>query len=688
MSTLSDSSPGLHQSRTDWKPLLWLLPTYLVSFLLFFVGSPEGFCNWEELHTPTAALMILHGYLGDLLGMQYMTFCGGCSVDSLLAVPLVAAGGPSLLLWKLVPWGFSLVALGAGYWVVHRWADRRAAILYGLALILAPTAYQHLAMVGFSNHVQVMGLVWLSLAAWTRALDAEGLHWPFLTGLLAGTTFYYCYTGAFAPPVLLLLYFAWRPRDILRPRGWVFLLGLALPLAWWAWAQAHLPSKSSLDEPFLSVYGTDAGSMISLEHVLARLPRFGPTCWRSLFAPSLGENTLLVGSGVALVFAVGVLGAILRGALALVRRRATPLDIALPGLTLSFLTAYLLVSTCAVADLSKIWLPEYMRYQAPFMSLGAACLAGTIARLWQGRTKPIAMALTLLLLGPGLTGRLASIQIGQLTPRPLFLHGTNWLTIGNRINVPAFNTVDDIRTVVEGSHRIARRALLSQFGDRLGQAILYGGDEEALVRLASWVRELSEEDQASLLRGIAPLVQDRYQNGGPNDPRVTELFDAVGKDATCILRREQYRVDSKAQADRFAVWDSNAVGSPPLGDMPCPIEAGDWAYGYMLMAWAHIGTDRDFRSPEAALSKTTFTLEALEPERRPAFLEGVGERAGELWGYNPWARRRLSSGVQEEFVPAFEAGFERGARWAFVWPIGIHARQGTDQATRGGSFDG
>ncbi|MFH1466045.1 MAG: hypothetical protein ABIO70_16795 [Pseudomonadota bacterium] len=657
--------------RVEWRPLIWLLAAQLASLLVFFLGSADGFSNWEELHTPSASLMVLHGYLGDLLGMQYMTFCGGCSVDTLLAVPLVALGGPSLLLWKLLPWSFALVILAAGYWVTHRWAGRPAAVLFGLAMILAPTSYQHLEMVGFSNHVQVMALVWLSVVAWTHALETPGARWPFATGLLAGLSFYYCYTAAFAPPVLLVLYFAWRPRDLFRWRGWALLLGLVPPLAWWAWTQTHMPAKSGLDVPFFGVYQQEAGAMFSLAHVLERLPRLGPVCWRSLFAPSLGEGALLVGASVALVAAVGIAGAVIHGIRGLVRREAQPLDIALPALTLAFIAAYLLVTTGAVAELSQVLHPEYLRYQAPLQSLGAVCAAGTLAWLLRGRARVLAIVLIAALLGPGLTGRLASVQVEQLSLRPLFLHGTTWLTLGNRINVPEYQDLEDIQAFLGGSHRIARRILLGNLADRTGHAFLEGGDSLALRRLASWTGALSEEDQANLLRGLAQQVQDRYQNGAAGDARLLELFDALGPAATCTLRREQIRLDATALADRFAAWDSAPVGAPPLADPPCAAGAGDWGYGYLLMGWGHVASERSFREPITALAGTWRAYAALEPERRADFMEGVGERAGELWGYDPWAHRALRGAIPPGLVPPFEAGFERGARWAFVWPIGI-----------------
>lgn len=661
-------TPG---SPVDWRALRWLLAANLLSLVLFLVGSPDGFSNWEELHTPSAALMILNGYYGDILGMQYMTFCGGCSVDALLAVPLTALGGPSLLLWKLVPWGFSMLVLGCGYWVVDRWAGRYAAILYGLFVVLAPTAYHHLLMVGFSNHVQVMGLVWLSLVAWTRALETEGLGWPFATGLFLGLSFYYCYTSAFALPVLLLLYFAWRPRDLLRLRGWALAFGLALPLGWWAWAQTHMPAKAGIDVPFFGVYQLEAGSMVSIENVISRLPRLGPTCWRSLFAPSLGEGTLVLGAGIALVFALGMLGALIYAVRTLVQRRARPLDMAIPGLALAFVAAYLLVDTAATADMSRIWHPEYLRYQAPLLSLASACSAGTIVRLWHRQFRVPAVILAMLMLGPGLSGRLAAVQVEQITARPLFLHSTTWLTIGNRINVPEFDAIEDIRELVDGRHPIALRVMLGNLGGAVGRAALEFDDPAARKSLTTWIAELSPEDQANLLRGVAPLVQDRYQNHAEDDPRLLSLFESLGPAATCVLRREQYRIDATSQANRFAAWDQNPHGSPPLADGPCPVEAGDWAYGYLLMSWGHISTERDYGNPMAALAGTGFTLGSLEPERRLAFVEGVGERAGELWGFNPWARRRLRESIQSELVPAFDEGFERGARWAFVWPAAI-----------------
>ncbi|MFH1470082.1 MAG: glycosyltransferase family 39 protein [Pseudomonadota bacterium] len=656
--------------RVDWRPVVWLLGANLLSMLLYFLGSSEGFSNWEELHTPSAALMILQGYFGDLLGMQYMPFCGGCSVDALLDIPLTAIAGPSLLLWKLVPWAFSMLAIAAGYWVVHRQTGRQAAILYGLMLVLAPTAYHHLVMMGFSNHVQVMGLVWLALVAWTRALETQGWRWPFLLGLLLGTSFYYCYTAAFAPPVLLLLYLAWRPRDLRRLRGLALLGGLALPLGWWAWAQAHMPSRAGTDVPFFAVYKSGAASLFAFSHVLQRLPRLGPTCWRSLFAPSLGEETVLVGAGVAAVLALGVVAVTWRALRGLVRRDPRPLDVALPALTLAFLAMYLLVDSGASAPLARSWHPEILRYQAPLLSLAAACAAGTIARLWRGRARGLAPVLALLVLGPGLTGRLVAIEPDRLTLRPLFLHGTDWGTISNRINVPEVESVDDVGAFVAGRDRIARRVLLGNLAVKLGDRMAPEHLDASIRRLGVWMGQLEEEDRINLLRGLTPRVEELARRAGPGATPLQAVFAVLDSPSACLLQRERYRYDADLQGAFYQALDGLEPLAGPALEGPCGAEAADWFLGYLAMSSAFIANERDQHASLEALTRVQANLVRLQPEQRAVFIEGAAERAGELWGYDPWARRRLLDTIPAYAEPSFEAGFTRGARWSFVWPLG------------------
>ena len=663
----AESNP---EDRIDWRAAGWLLAANLLSMLLYFLGSPEGFSNWEELHTPSAALMILQGYLGDLLGMQYMPFCGGCSVDALLVVPFTALAGPSLLLWKLIPWLFSELVILGGYWVLHRQAGRRAAILFGLMLVLAPTAYHHLVMMGFSNHEQVMGLVWLAVAAWVRALQTEGKRWPFLLGLLLGTSFYYCYTAAFALPVLLLLYLAWRPGDVRRLRGLALVGGLALPLAWWAWAEAHMPSRAGTDVPFFAVYHSGATSLFSLQHVLQRVPRLGPTCWRSLYAPSLGEETVLVGGALAVVLAVGVIGATWHALRGLVRRAPRPIDVALPSLTLAFLGMYLLVDSGAEAPLDRSWHPELLRYQGPLLSLAAACTAGTLVRLWQGRTRGVALVLALLVLAPGLTARLVAIRPAQVSLRPVFLHGTDWGTISNRINVPEVQDVGDVGSWIGDRERISRRVLLGNLAVKLGDRLGPGQAQASARQLAGWMDQLGEDDRLNLLRGLAPRVQQAFQDAGPDAPAIQALFGALDPPSACLLQRVRYRDDADLQGAFYRALDSADPLTVPGLDGPCEAEAQAWFFGYLAMCGAFSSLGYDPQTALAALVRVQVHALRLDPALRAIFLEGAGERAGELWGYHPWVHRHLSAAVAPDQRAAFEQGFSRGARWSFVWPLG------------------
>ena len=43
-----------------------------------------------------------------LWALQYRSFCGGCTAEAVLAVPLFRALGPTVLAWKLVPVAFHL----------------------------------------------------------------------------------------------------------------------------------------------------------------------------------------------------------------------------------------------------------------------------------------------------------------------------------------------------------------------------------------------------------------------------------------------------------------------------------------------------------------------------------------------------------------------------------------------------
>ncbi len=213
----------------------------------------------EERFNAAAGMQMACGHLESLHALRYRPFCGGCTAEGLLAIPLFRVLGVTVLAWKLIPASFHLLTAAASTWLAGRAAGRRAALAMGALLLAAPAAWRSMSLTGFGNHAEAMGLVLLAAALVVGGLDSDRrlLRWLLVLagGAVAGLSTWFCYTAAFGLAATALTGLSgWRRG------GWLALPGIAAGLGplWWelhAWpgeraaAQVHLaaPSLAPLD---------------------------------------------------------------------------------------------------------------------------------------------------------------------------------------------------------------------------------------------------------------------------------------------------------------------------------------------------------------------------------------------------------------------------------------------------------
>jgi hypothetical protein len=101
-------------------------------------------------------------------------------VESLIALPLLAIGLPSLLVHNLLLLGV-IAASGVGMFVLarHLWDDTPAAVIAGLIFAFAPYRFSHFM------HMELQWAVWMPWAFWAmqRTLETGSLRYGLLTGL-------------------------------------------------------------------------------------------------------------------------------------------------------------------------------------------------------------------------------------------------------------------------------------------------------------------------------------------------------------------------------------------------------------------------------------------------------------------------------------------------------------------------
>ena len=82
---------------------LCLVLVELLSTIGDLLLGPWARTHWEELFNARAGVQFACGHLDRAWEMQYRTFCGGCTAEGVLAVPLYVLLGPTVLAWKAVP---------------------------------------------------------------------------------------------------------------------------------------------------------------------------------------------------------------------------------------------------------------------------------------------------------------------------------------------------------------------------------------------------------------------------------------------------------------------------------------------------------------------------------------------------------------------------------------------------------
>ncbi|MCK6507470.1 hypothetical protein L6R53_29580 [Myxococcota bacterium] len=211
-----------------------VLAELLATGLDLWLG-PFARVHWEERFNARVGVQLLCGHAEKALDLQYRTFCGGCTAEAWLAVPLFATLGPTHLVWKLVPALFhaAILALGAG--VAARAAGAPAAAAWALLMLGAPGYYRELAHTGWGNHAESTALPLLALVL---LLGAERAPAPAraLRGALAGAAtglgLWFAHTSAHLLPAALLV-------ALLSLRGQVLAFLVALPIGLWPWWAYH-----------------------------------------------------------------------------------------------------------------------------------------------------------------------------------------------------------------------------------------------------------------------------------------------------------------------------------------------------------------------------------------------------------------------------------------------------------------
>jgi 4-amino-4-deoxy-L-arabinose transferase-like glycosyltransferase len=657
-----------------------LAALYALIFALRFLLEPGGFFEIEEASQATAALLWFRDpSLDSLLRLQYASWCGGCSAELLAAGPLLVLADGALVAWKLVPLSFGLIILLLAWGLTWRAAGRAPAAWVGLLWILAPSHVALNRMHAWGNHFESGALVLSALWLWLRWLDGGSRRVAFALGLLGGLGFWFCYSTAFALPVLVVLGLALRPRALVRalPLG---LLGAALGSLPWLLSQWRLRALGLLPEGqgWLALYGSEPTALLTRGPELGtRLSDVvGPGFWRVSVGEAFGGLALPVGFALAALSLLAVLACLPRSSSWRAAAREAPWRRALPVAAAVLVLVYLLINLLVRPPflLEGPFLDsKALRYHTLIHPLQALCLALLAAGLWRRgpRWSKGAALLTL-----GFAWGVGAVDlVGALTRG-----GAGALRASAVERYQICDRVGDLELAPEQSpsaflaQRIeaapvpaaARRLWLHRTGQGLGWSFVLGRPSE----WASAAAVLEEADAAWVLDGVAcaawrDVGQRRWDlTRGPisgAERLVSTLEPALAERLTEGMLHHAV-LDEPGVADALRVLDW--AGQAELLDrFPGHVRGLARSRGRLQAERLPVG-EPEVVTRALADAAEAFPLPAGEAwtEVRRAYTRGLGCGLGLREGHDPRVLEAL------EGSPEARRGFSGCAAQAYRWP--------------------
>lgn len=353
---------GYVPSRRDALAFGLFLVVRAATDLARLLSEPSRYWNWEEAYNAGVAWYAWDAGLWDrLLDLQYKAFCGGCTVVSAVAAPVLGLGGDHFLLWKLVPLLWSLATMTVGWLAVGRHAGRGAAWAFAALFALPPLGVGDLGLMAWGNHAEGLIFVFGALLLYEAGP-------PWALGLVMGLGVWFTRSTVVAPLVIGVAAALGAGRTN-RDRLWLvagFLVGVSpgwLPAAQGDWGYYDMSPQANLLPGGWGELVRRVTPLLTPEGMGARL-----------YAGLMDMEPAAIGWGFGVVGALVILAADGLGG----RRRWL-----LPLMALAFLVAYG-VSGFPVSQFRPRGPLLNMRYAGPWMALLLATVA-VAAGSWLSR---------------------------------------------------------------------------------------------------------------------------------------------------------------------------------------------------------------------------------------------------------------------------------------------------------------
>ena len=673
------------------RALVLLVGVYLTQFALYFFVDGARVAD-EELHTPTVAALISAGYPMDLARLQYTTFCGGCTAETLLALPLFAVLGPSLAAWRLISLLAGGLILVGAYRFVYRMEGPQAALLTGLLLVLAPPYYRESGIIAFGSHFEVMGLVILALFPWLALLQHNRKRDAFLLGLWLGLAFWFSYSSAFALPVLVGSWLLWRGRSFATRDGLVrlatlacgFLVGI-IPLLWTQGAlrAAHILVK----EAPLTVYGRSLGDLLAGPPSLSEkfMTLVGPSYWASIFHPTIGTENMWPALLYAIAQALVLVLSCWLGWKLWREARSGPQRAQLPFLAVSagLLVLYLLLFVLFAPYRGPVPPPapvpaNGLRYLVPTVPLIALCGGPLLVPLFRAGRGPraVSLALAAVLFGTGAVAAVAEVELRQFSTSPLFAPAVDFETVLGRTTRFTYPPVGELKGdqiavgLKEGDrHRFARRTWLYSLAVSTAGKLDSQTSGDAVRDLVRLLMSLEAGDRDTVLEELVARLDLGLSEPpwAPQDPRFEKLLASADQRTRGLLWRAYYLAAHDPLWGLHLRLSEHKPIPTPFVDPRLSSEqiAGFcWNLGYMSGI-----ANRQAKDPVFELRAALVIADAIPDDFADQFFEGLGRAFGERWGYSSRVGLQLRDGLPAAYQDRFQAAYLQGAERRFLYPL-------------------
>ncbi len=439
-------------------------------------AAPSRFQQWEESWNASVGQFVWLSHRWDLLfPLQYAPFCGGCTVQSALAAPLLGLGGDHYAVWKALPLAWTLLTQGVGFVALRRMLGRPAAWAWALAFAVPTPGLVYVDWMAWGNHAETALFVVAAL------LLLEKRRYGLL-GLCLGLAGWFCRTSLYAVAAMLpmVLLTSAAPRAEARPGRWRLLPGLILG-ALMTWIPASTSTRAP--EGFALLHHATATTLSEALPAITALFSPAQLATRAYF--HLGASPVALAAATAVLLAALVVAA---AVLAAHRRWVYVL------LPLAFVAAYGLTGGVARPVITPMSQIEAIRYLSPWFFLLALVPAAGAGVAMAAQHRGLRAVGVLLLVGPLLANTYAwTCAVWTPTDTIASMRATDSASF---IRSGGVQLDDAALSTPTGDDRLDQ-ALSRLRGSRLGAAALARNES-----IAEAVRSASSPVSADVLWGI------------------------------------------------------------------------------------------------------------------------------------------------------------------------------------------